>query len=251
MAKLTDQEIRSLIDQEAASALGYVGKLAEARRRSMEFYMGRANGELAPAEVEGRSSVVSPDVANAVEWAMPSLMRIFASGEKIVTFEPRKPGDEPKADLATDYCNHLFWVKNHGFAIAYSWIKDALLQKNGIVKVFCEDKTETCTEEYQGLTEGQMHMLAGDKEVEVLEQATYPDESAPMPSQMQPGQPMAEPQPMLYDLKIRRTTKEPAIRVINVPPEEFLVSRLCRQMQDDTFKGHRVMRTLGDLVAMG
>ena len=161
MAKLSDAEIRSLVDQEAASALGYVGKLAEARRRSMEFYMGRANGELAPAEVEGRSSVVSPDVANAVEGAMPSLMRIFASGEKIVTFEPRKPGDEPKADLCTDYINHLFWVKNHGFAVSYAWIKDALLQKNGIVKVFCEDKTETSTEEYQGLTEGQMHMLAG------------------------------------------------------------------------------------------
>ena len=252
MAKLTDAEIRSLVDQEAAAALGYVGKLAEARRRSMEFYMGRANGELAPAEVEGRSSVVSPDVANAVEWAMPSLMRIFASGEKIVTFEPRKPGDEPKADLATDYCNHLFWVKNHGFAIAYSWIKDALLQKNGIVKVFCEDKTETSTEEYQGLTEGQMHMLAGDKDVEVLESSAYHDTLAQMPPQppQMPGQPPA-PMPMLYDLKIRRTSKEPSIRVINVPPEEFLVSRLCRQMQDDTFKGHRVLRTLGELIAMG
>jgi len=247
---ITETELKAIVDQEAYSALGYAGKLSEQRRRSMEYYLGRANGDLAPPEVEGRSGVVSPDVANAVEWAMPSLMRIFASGEKTVTFEPRKPGDEPKADMATDYVNYLYWTKNHGFKVTYNWIKDALLQKNGILKVYAEKKTDTSTEEYEGLTEAQMVALVSDDDVEVLEQSVSPDESMPMQAPPMPGQP-PQPPAMLYDLKIRRTCDDTAIKVVNVPPEEFLISRLARSMDDDTFKAHRVSRTLGELVAMG
>lgn len=246
---ISETELKAIVDQEAYSALGYVGKLSEQRRRSLEYYMARANGDLSPPEVEGRSAVVSPDVANAVEWAMPSLMRIFASGDKTVTFEPRKPGDEPKADLATDYVNYLYWTKNHGFKITYAWIKDALLQKNGIIKVYCEKKTETKTEEYEGLTDAQMVALVSDDDVEVLEQSAEPDPMAMQLPQI-PGQP-PQPPAMLYSLKIRRTCDDVAIKICNIPPEEFLISRQARTMDDDTFKAHRVSRTLGELVAMG
>jgi len=245
---ITETELKAIVDQEAFAALGYVGKLSEQRRRSLEYYLARANGDLAPPEVEGRSAVVSPDVANAIEWAMPSLMRIFASGEKVVSFEATKPGDEGKAELATDYVNHIFWVKNHGFKVCYAWIKDALMQKNGIVKVYADTKTETTTKKYTGMTEAQMVGLVSDDDVEVIEQATYPIEGLP-PMPGPDGQP-AEPE-MLYDLKIRRTCEEKHVCIVNVPPEEFLVSRQCRAMDDDTFKAHRVSRTLGELVAMG
>lgn len=246
---ITETELKSIVDQEAYSALGYIGKLTEQRRRSLEYYLARANGDLAPPEVEGRSSSVSPDVATAIEGAMPSLMRIFASGEKTVTFEPRKPGDEPKADMATDYVNYLYWTKNHGFKLTYCWIKDSLLQKNGILKVYAEKKTDTKTEEYEGLTEAQMVALVSDDDVEVLEQSAQPDMDAPPPI---PGPNGATPPPaMVYDLKIRRTCDDTQIKVANVPPEEFLISRQARSMDDDTFKAHRVSRTLGELVAMG
>ena len=176
MKKMTDSELKALIDQEAYASLGYVGKLSEQRRRALEYYMVKATGDLAPPEIEGRSAIVSPDVAEAIEGAMPSLMRIFCSGDEVVRFDAKKPGDEPKAELATEYINWLLWTQNEGWKIVYWWIKDALLSKNGIVKVYCDESKEITEESYTGLTENQMAGLAGDDEVKVIEHDEVPDE---------------------------------------------------------------------------
>ena len=176
MKKMTDSELKALIDQEAYASLGYVGKLSEQRRRALEYYMVKATGDLAPPEIEGRSAIVSPDVAEAIEGAMPSLMRIFCSGDEVVRFDAKKPGDEDKAELATEYINWLLWTQNEGWKIVYWWIKDALLSKNGIVKVYCDESKEVTEESYQGLTENQMAGLAGDDEVKVIEHSEEPDE---------------------------------------------------------------------------
>ena len=70
-----------------------LGKLAEQRKEAMEYYLGEPFGN----EQEGRSSVVSRDVADTVEWIMPSLMRIFTGGDKVVEFQPTGMEDEPAA----------------------------------------------------------------------------------------------------------------------------------------------------------
>lgn len=55
--------------------------------------MGEAKGELAPPSVPGRSRVVSKDLMDTVEWAMPGLMEAL-SGEDIIAFEPDNEADE-------------------------------------------------------------------------------------------------------------------------------------------------------------
>ena len=167
MQKMTDDELKALVDAEVSQSLGYVGRLSEQRRTALEYYLVRPSGKLAPPEVDGRSSVVSPDVANAIEWAMPSLMRIFTSGEDIARFSPRKPGDEQKAQQATEYANWLLWSQNEGYRIVYWWLKDALLSKNGYVKVYSEEKKEVTREEYVGQTMEQITAImqpANDEE---------------------------------------------------------------------------------------
>jgi hypothetical protein len=67
--------------------------------------------------------------------------------------------------------------KNNGFEIFYVWFKDALLSKNGYVKVYHEEYEEAEEEEYEGLTDEQLDMLASDDNVEILEHETYPDPS--------------------------------------------------------------------------
>jgi hypothetical protein len=49
--------------------------------------------------------------------------------------------------------------KNNGFEVFYVWFKDALLSKNGYVKVYTKKKKMT-EEEYEGLTDAQLDMLA-------------------------------------------------------------------------------------------
>src|SRR3546814_3838552 len=80
----------------------------------MEFYLGEAKGELAPPEVDGRSKVVSKDLMDTVEWAMPGLMEAL-TGDDIVAFEPDNEQDEQGADDATKYVSHLIFERNNGF----------------------------------------------------------------------------------------------------------------------------------------
>ena len=133
--KLTDDEILGILDDEIRQAVGYESsELSSQRQTALEYYYGEKFGN----EVEGRSTYVSRDVADTIEWIMPSLMRIFTGGDTIVKFEPQGPEDEEKAKQATDYISYVFQRQNDGFLTLYTWFKDALLSKNGFVKVYRE-----------------------------------------------------------------------------------------------------------------
>ncbi len=107
MARMSDDELRSITDQEMRQAVGwYSGKLAAQRQKAMSYYLAKPTLDLTPPEIEGRSSVVSPDVRNTIESMLPQLMVKFAGSERVVEFEPTKPGDEAKAEQCTDYLNH-------------------------------------------------------------------------------------------------------------------------------------------------
>jgi len=118
----------------------------------MEFYLGEARGELSPPEVQGRSKVVSKDLMDTVEWAMPSLMRMFASADDICRFEPESPEDEQRCDDATQYIGYLIHRKNNGFTVLHDAIKSALITRMGVIKVWCDKSFDERTERYQGLS---------------------------------------------------------------------------------------------------
>lgn len=284
MARMSDDQLRSITDQEMRNAVGwYSGKLAAQRQKAMAYYLGQPTLDLTPPEVEGRSSVVSPDVRNTIESMLPQLMVKFAGSERVVEFEPQKPGDEQKAEQATDYVNHVLHTHNPGERIIYNWMKDALLSKNGIVKVWWDDRKEEKREEYRNLNDVELAQLMDDDEVEVIEQKSYPDEEdaekrqqalqqlaqqleqatqaaqagdpqaqqAVMALQQQMAQIQSAPPVLAYDVACRRTKISGCVKVENVPPEEFLISRKAKSIQDASFVAHRVARTQSDLISMG
>ena len=105
-------------------------------------------------------AAISTDVADTNEGLMPHLMDIFAGSDEVVRFEPVGPEDEAAARQETDYVNHVFMQQNPGFMILYSFIKDALLSKVGIVKVWWEEREEESRETYYDLTDDQFALLA-------------------------------------------------------------------------------------------
>lgn len=285
MAKrMTEDELRALTDSEMRLAVGYwSGKLANQRMKAMVYYLGEAKLDLSPSEVDGRSSVVSPDVRNTIESMLPQLMVKFCGGDTVVEFEPTKQGDEEMAEQATDYLNYLLFVRNHGERVVYNWMKDALLSKNGIVKVWWDTRWDETREEYEGLHDVELAQLMDDEEVEVTEQKSYPDEedaeqrmkaleklqeqldqaldaaqqgnqqaAQAIPQiQGQMQQIQATPAKMLWDVVCKRVKKGGRVRVENVPPEEFLISRKAKSIEDASFVGHRVARTISELKSMG
>ena len=147
--EITEEELLTRIRGELTDALGYSDTISEQREKAMEYYYSMPFGN----EIEGRSQFVDSTVQDTIEWIKPSLMRIFASGDEMVKFSPHGPEDVEMAKQATDYVNYVFAKDNNGWEILYSWFTDALLSKNGIVKVWWDEYAEAQREEYRGLDE--------------------------------------------------------------------------------------------------
>ena len=151
----------------------------------------------------------------------------------MVTFEPHGPEDVESAEQATDYINHIFTKDNNGWEILYTWFTDALLQKNGIVKVWWDDYEDWNREEYNGLDEQEFNLLIMSPDIEVMEHTPYVDDYGAK-----------------HDVVIKRTSYTGRVKIENVPPDEFLISREAKDIQDARFVCHRVRKTLSELRLM-
>ena len=253
--KVTDIELRSIINSEINNSIGFMGSnLTSQRKKSIEYYMGEKLG----TEIDGRSQVVSTDVADTVETILPNLLRIFTASDQVVRCEPTKSEDVPIADQATNYINYIFNKDNNGFSILYTWFKDALLEKNGIVKVFWDESKSVEQETYENLDDQEYALLIDDENVEVVEEETFEDTKAK--EQLEQMKQLAEaqgqevgdiPTPMLHNCIIKRTSKGGKVKIENVPPEEFLIQKTAKSIEDANFVAHRVLKTRSDLIEMG
>src|SRR5262245_34401061 len=172
MSTMTDSELKSILAAEISDSLAHLGgELSEQRRKALRYYLGESFGN----EQEGRSKVVSTDVADVVEWILPSLLKIFTAGDEVVRFEPTGPEDEEVARQATEYVNWIFSRDNAGFNNLYAWFKDSLLQKNGIAKVLWEEGEAAARESYQRKTFEEMQLILSDPDVEPVAHSEYQD----------------------------------------------------------------------------
>lgn len=253
--RITDDDLIGITDKLISDAAGHVGgDISERRSRNMSFYLAQATGELAPPSIDGRSAVVSTDVSDTVEWMLPSVVKTFTAGDDVVEFAPRRQQDEAAARQATDYCNYILHKQNPGFQLVYTWIKDALLQVTGVMKVWWDDSTEDVREQYRGLTDAQAQMLLQDADVEPIEHATVPDPNAEAVAQSMAamGLPFdSAAAPMLHDITVKRRKPAGRVCIENVPPEEFLISPRAKTIGTAPFVGHRVEKTISDLRAAG
>lgn len=160
MPKMDLLTLKTMLSSERNNALASISaaNLMEERADAMSYYLGDMKKDM-PAQA-GRSRAVSTDVADTIEGLMPALMDIFAGSDEVVRFEPVGPEDEDAAQQETDYVNHVFMQQNPGFMVLYSFVKDALLSKTGLVKVWWEENEQEERETYYGLSEDEFAVLA-------------------------------------------------------------------------------------------
>jgi hypothetical protein len=188
------------------------------------------------------------DVRDTVQGILPSLMRIFFGPERVVEFTPQGPEDVQNAEQATDYVDFIFKRDNPGFKILHSAFKDALVRKCGIVKYYWDESVEVKAESFSMLDEQSMMMLTENPDVEISAVREYP---VPGTEPMNEAQGIMTPPPMMYDVEIKRRIKSGKVKIESLPPEEFLIDRRAKSIEEATFVGHRTMKTVSDLVAMG
>lgn len=232
--KLTTSELKAILAAEKADAMAAysAAKLSEDRSDAMDYFLGDMSKDMPAAE--GRSSAVSTDVADTVEGLMPSLMDIFCGSDEVVKFEPVGPEDVQASEQETDYTNHVFLQENPGFMVMYGFIKDALLQKVGVVKVWVEEKEQEERETYYDQPDDAFALVAQaavDGEFEIAEHTANENGT--------------------HDVTLSRVKKSKQAKVLGVPPEEFGIERGARNVKDCNYCFHSPPTTVGELIAQG
>jgi len=242
---MSEEQLQGVISAEIYDAISFIDDdIGGNRALATEYYYGQAFGD----EEEGRSQVVSMDVRDTVQGILPSLMRIFFGPERVVEFAPQGPEDVQNAEQATDYVDFIFKRDNQGFKILHSAFKDALVRKCGIVKYWWDESVEVKAESFSMLDEQTMMFLTQDPDIEISAVREYP---IPGMAEQNLAQGIMTPPPMMYDVEIKRRIKSGKVKIEALPPEEFLIDRRAKSIDEATFVGHRAMKTVSDLVAMG
>lgn len=232
---LDDVEFQSRVHKAWEQAETYVDTFIGPQRISAaEYYNGSPFGD----EEDGRSQIVLSEVRDTIQSILPSLMRVFTSGDKIVDYMPRTAEDIPAADQASDAINFIFQDMNPGFQVLYSAFKDALLKKLGIVTWWAESEDRVIEKQFSGLTQEDL----------VLFQQNNPN------AQFIYIQPESEfaPYAQTYSATVRLIDQQRKYRVRALPPECFIVDRRARDT-DKFFDliGYRDMVTVSELIQMG
>lgn len=241
---LNDDQIKRILETEIDGALSFSkGELQSDHEAAMDFYNGVATGELSAPEIDGRSGVVDSSVADTIEWVLPSILKTFTETNEAVRFTPQSQDDENAAEQESDYVNHEF-SKQSGFLTFYSWFKDALLLRVGIVKTYWNEEDKTTTENYEGLSEQALEDLVNDPEVEV---------TAHTANEVVVETEMGQQFITSHDVEIERTITEGQAVVEPVAGEEFFVNADHHSINiaDARFVAHRRVMTVAELVSLG
>lgn len=226
-------ELLSFLQEEETRARDTT--IDEQRAALLNFYNGEPYGD----EEDGRSQLVTRDVAECVDHMTVSVLRTMVSGDKVVEFEdseddapeageqqgqPEKPVN--LARQATEAIHWYFMRKGRGYSVLHDTLKAGLLEKTGWVKVYPERPQP--------------------KRI----QQQVPAEFLNMVDAVE-AEPVDESQPEgMYRVTIEQ--QQPVcFRALAVPNEEMLIAPDARDLDEPPYIAHRTPETVSSLRKMG
>jgi hypothetical protein len=248
--------LQGVIADAEKDSLAYMGsKLSEQRKDALKYYFAEPfDPKTGLQAVPGRSSVIMQEVADTIDWIMPDLLKKFASGDRAVEFQPNSEEGEASAQQATAYVNYVFFHDNPGFMILHDMFQDALVQKNGIVKVWWDDQVSDEIRELNDLPTDAFALLNEDPDVEIIahtENAAAGPESGVTPGAMGEAGAYSSSAPAEPTHDVRYRLKTGKCCVHNVEPENFLMAKGGKDIKSTPYCADRQRKTLSDLIAMG
>ena len=244
---MTEEQLKALLDNYIDDSYNAYQEVDGDVQRAVSYYLGRPYGN----EVSGKSSVTTREVAEAVDGALPQLLKIFTQSVDVVEFTPQNDGDATVAENVTQYVNHIFEKDNSGAILMHNWFWDALVNKVGIVKAYWDVKEDANEEEYFNLSQDELGMLMQEPSVEIVEQEEIMGEPIPVGVDPMTGEPLIQNAPSTFNVKLKKTVDASRVKIENVSSAEFMIDRHADCIDDARFVAQRKMLTRSDLVAMG
>ncbi|HAY89115.1 MAG TPA: hypothetical protein DCY51_06725 [Bacteroidetes bacterium] len=246
--KVSDDSLINLIETGIQNSTGEwlnSSDMTRERQRSTYEFAGIAADHLAP---QGVSSIVDTSTTETVEAYTSILSDLFLNNGKLARFVPydNSPGSFKSARDASMITNYAIFKQNNGWELIQTWIKSALLWKNGIIRWDYVEGYDYEFEEYEKISQGQLDILLAEEGVEIIGNLNYENELGEL--NMETGQQDAE---LVYvDVRIRRKNDNSRVKIENIPPESFRISRDAKSIDDASFVGIQTILTRSEIRKM-
>ena len=218
----TDLWVGGIIQNELQRAEGNGGDELQANRElALDYYFCRPRGD----EQKNRSQVISADVADMINATLAMLVPMLST-DCAVEFEPNSEQDEINSKAESDVVNDLIMEQNNGFIQIQSAIKDALLLKNGCMKVSIKEHVDVRTYDVAGVP---------DEQIAALALSAQPNQSLSLNN---------------GTLKVTTVTREFVVMAVPIENISYRAGWIGK-LKDVPFYAERIRYTRSDLVDMG
>ena len=227
MKRRNKGELESMLAQDVAQLANYATtNLVGKRRDAWNMFLCRPRGD----EIAGRSAVIDTTLRDHYHAMMSTIMPSFAT-DNIVQFEPYGPDDEDKADAESQAVNNIFTEDNSGYNELTAAVGDALLFRNGVIKVWIETETESIVQRFNPELSPEQAGLA-------VEESGWEVHSIDVSAD---------------SIDVSATKDTERLRVKSIEPSYFFVDPNAPDQDVNSHLrcGERVILKRGELVAMG
>ena len=223
--RLSDDDISAIIEREIQQSQGYDSDVLSSKRQSaLNYYSG-----IMPAPAEGRSAIVSTDLADAVHSMLAQIQPILKS--TLLEFVPNGDEDEQAAQSESDFTRDQM-SRSGGWRTIFEACHDALLIGNGWMKISTDDDVR--------VTEDVYPPDLPDEAIFIISQPTAENQEVKVTSSA-------------TKTTAKRTTTTTKLKFESIPPEDMLFSegRGYESIQDQRFVAQKKLYTCAQLSEMG
>ena len=242
--KVNDEQLINLIEAGVQNSVGdwlNSSDLTRERLRSTYEFAGVPDFHLAP---QGVSTIVDTSTTEVVEAYTAVLSDLFLNNNKLARFTPMDdtPGAYKAARDASMITNYAIFKQNKGWHIIQTWMKSALLWKNGIIRWDWVEDFDYKIEEYERIDQTKLDELLSDDNVEIVGDLEFENETT---GDAFGGVEQAE---LVYvNVRLRRKKDNSRVKIMNVPPENFRISRDATCIEDAVFVGVQTDMTRSEI----
>lgn len=240
--KVTDEQLINLVESGVQNSVGdwlNSSDLAYERIRSTYEYAGVPVGHLAP---QGVSSIVDTSTTETVEAFSAILSDLFLNNQRLARFVPYNdtPGAYKHAKDASLLVNYCLFKQNNGWEILESWMKCALLWKNGILRWDYVEDYEYIFEEYEKITQPKLDEILAEDDVEIVGDLQFENDVNTQ----------GDTELVYIDVRLRRKINKSKVKLELIPPESFRISREASNIENAEFVGLQATYTRSEIRKM-
>ena len=234
--KVTDDQVINLVETGVMNSVGdwlNSSDLTKERLKSTYEFAGVPVGHLTP---NGVSTIVDTSTTETVEAYTALLSDLFINNGKLARFVPysEAPNAFKNARDASMITNYCIFKQNNGWEIIEKWIKSALLWKNGIVRWDYVEDYEYQFDEYEKIEQIKLDELLSDENVEIVGDLEF--DTDPMTGVA-----------VYMNVRLKRKIDKSRVKIDNVPPENFRISREATSFDDASFVGIQTTMTRSEI----